>query len=128
MGKLDGKIALITGGNKGIGKGIARGLADEGATLVLAARGVEELDQTAEELRESGATVVTVPTDVTDEAQIEAMFERTMETFNRLDIWSIIRERLMGDRLTSYRRKHWIMCFLSISVRLFCVRVQRCGL
>ncbi len=86
MGKLDGKVALITGGNKGIGQGIARGLADEGATLVLAARGVEELNQTAEELRQEGATVLTVPTDVTDEAQIEAMFERTMETFNRLDI------------------------------------------
>jgi NAD(P)-dependent dehydrogenase (short-subunit alcohol dehydrogenase family) len=86
MGKLDGKVALITGGNKGIGQGIARGLADEGATLVLAARGVEELNQTAEELRESGTTVLTVPTDVTEEAQIEALFERTMETFNRLDI------------------------------------------
>ena len=86
MGKLDGKIALITGGNKGIGKGIARGLAAEGATLVLAARGVEELNQTAEELREGGTTVLAVPTDVTDEAQIEALFERTMETFNRLDI------------------------------------------
>ena len=86
MGKLDGKVALITGGNKGIGKGIARGLADEGANLVLAARGVDELNQTAEELREGGTTVLTVPTDVTDEAQIEALFERTMEAFNRLDI------------------------------------------
>ena len=58
MGKLNGKVALITGGNKGIGKGIARGLADEGATLVLAARGVEELDQTAAKLRQSGTTVL----------------------------------------------------------------------
>lgn len=86
MSKLDGKVVLITGGNKGIGKGIARGMAAEGATLVLAARGIQELDQTADELRKSGATVLTVPTDVTDEAQIEAMFERTMEAFNRLDI------------------------------------------
>ena len=86
MGKLDGKVALITGGNKGIGKGIACGLAEEGATLVLAARGVEELNQTAEELREGGTTVLAVPTDVTDEAQIEALFERTMETFDYLDI------------------------------------------
>jgi NAD(P)-dependent dehydrogenase (short-subunit alcohol dehydrogenase family) len=86
MGKLDGKVALITGGNKGIGKGIARRLADEGATLVLAARGVEELDQTASELRQGGTTVLAVPTDVTDEGQIEALFERTMEVFSRLDI------------------------------------------
>ena len=86
MDKLDGKVALVTGSGRGIGKGIARGLADEGAILVLAARSVEELNQTAEELRASGTTVLTVPTDVTDESQIEAMFERTMETFSRLDI------------------------------------------
>ena len=86
MGKLDDKVALITGGNRGIGKGIARGLADEGAILALAARGVEELNQTADKLREGGTTVLTVPTDVTDEGQIEALFERTMEAFNRLDI------------------------------------------
>jgi NAD(P)-dependent dehydrogenase (short-subunit alcohol dehydrogenase family) len=86
MGKLDGKVAIITGGNRGIGKGIARGLAAEGASVVLAARGVEELNQTAEELRANGATVLTIPTDVTDEAQIEALFERTMERFNRVDI------------------------------------------
>ena len=86
MGKLDGKVALVTGSGRGIGKGIARGLADEGAILVLAARSVEELNQTAEELREGGTSVLTVPTDVTDEAQIEVMFERTMEAFNRLDI------------------------------------------
>ena len=86
MSKLEGKVVLITGGNKGIGKAIARGMAAEGAILVLAARGIEELNQTAEELRKSSATVLTVPTDVTDEAQIEAMFERTMEAFKRLDI------------------------------------------
>ena len=84
MGKLDGKVALVTGGNKGIGQGIARGLAAEGATLVLAARGVEELNRTAEELREGGTTVLAVPTDVTDEVQIEALFERTMESVQSL--------------------------------------------
>ena len=86
MGKLDGKVAIVTGGNRGIGKGIARGLAAEGASIVLAARGVEELNQTAEELTASGATVLTVPTDVTDEAQVEALFEKTMEGFHRVDI------------------------------------------
>ena len=68
MGKLDGKAALVTGGNKGMVKGIARGLADEGTSLALATRGVENLDQTAEELQANGGTVITVPTDITDEA------------------------------------------------------------
>ncbi|MBI1923689.1 SDR family oxidoreductase, partial [Candidatus Poribacteria bacterium] len=86
MGKLDGKVALITGSNRGIGKGIARGLAAEGASLVLAARDVETLNRTAEELTANGATLLAVPTDVTDEAQVETLFERAMERFNRLDI------------------------------------------
>ncbi len=86
MGKLDGKVAIVTGGNRGIGKGIARGLAAEGASLVLAARDVETLNRTAEELTASGATLLAVPTDVTDEAQVETLFERAMERFNRLDI------------------------------------------
>ena len=86
MGKLDGKVALITGGNKGIGKGIARGLAAEGASLVLAARGTEALNQTVAELTQGGATVLGVSTDVTDEAQVEALFAKAMERFNRLDI------------------------------------------
>ena len=86
MGKLDGKVAIVTGGNRGIGKGIARGLATEGASLVLAARDVETLNRTAAELTASGATLLAVPTDVTDEAQVETLFERSMERFNRLDI------------------------------------------
>ncbi|MCZ6680109.1 MAG: SDR family NAD(P)-dependent oxidoreductase [Candidatus Poribacteria bacterium] len=86
MGKLDGKVALITGGNKGIGKGIARGLAAEGASLVLAARGVADLNRTEAELTESGAIVLTVPTDVTNETQVETLFARAMERFSRLDI------------------------------------------
>ena len=86
MGKLDGKVALITGGSKGIGKGIAQGLAGEGASLVLAARDAEALNATTEELMADGATVLAVPTDVTDEAQVDALFERTIERFNQLDI------------------------------------------
>ena len=83
MGQLDGKVALITGGSKGIGKGIARGLAEEGAVIVLAARDVEALNRTADEISENGTTVLAVPTDVTDEIQVERLFERTMQKFNR---------------------------------------------
>lgn len=86
MGKLDGKVALITGGNKGIGKGIAQGLAREGARLMLAARGIEELRRTADELTAEGAEVLPVPADVTDEKQVRQLFAQTIERFERLDI------------------------------------------
>jgi NAD(P)-dependent dehydrogenase (short-subunit alcohol dehydrogenase family) len=86
MGKLKGKVALVTGGNKGIGKGIAAGLAAEGAALVLTARGEPELRRTAEELAAHGTQVLPVPADVTDERQVQELFGRCLERFGRLDI------------------------------------------
>jgi len=86
MGKLDERVAIVTGGGSGIGKGIARSLAAEGAKIVIAARSVERLARAAQELADLGSTVVPVPTDVTDEAQVEALFARTMDLFHRLDI------------------------------------------
>jgi NAD(P)-dependent dehydrogenase (short-subunit alcohol dehydrogenase family) len=86
MGQLDGKIAIITGAGTGIGKGIARGFAREGASLVVASRNRNNLDATADELRTQGATVVVIPTDVTVEAQVVALFDQTMQQLGRLDI------------------------------------------
>jgi len=86
MGQLDGKIAIVTGAGTGIGKGIARGFAREGASLVVASRNKLTLDATAEELRPLGTTVAVIPTDVTVETQVEALFGETMRQFGRLDI------------------------------------------
>jgi NAD(P)-dependent dehydrogenase (short-subunit alcohol dehydrogenase family) len=86
MAKLIGKVALVTGGNKGIGKGIARGLAAEGASLVLTARGTVELQKTAGELAAQGSTVLALPADMTDEKQVQEMFRQTVERFGRLDL------------------------------------------
>jgi NAD(P)-dependent dehydrogenase (short-subunit alcohol dehydrogenase family) len=86
MGKLTGKVALVTGGNKGIGKGIARGLAREGARLTLTARGAEELLRTAQELTALGSEVLALPADVTDERQVQEVFAQTLSRFGRLDV------------------------------------------
>jgi NAD(P)-dependent dehydrogenase (short-subunit alcohol dehydrogenase family) len=86
MGKLDGKVALVTGASRGIGRAIAIALAHEGADLVLAARNADGLKQTEAAIVECGSAAEAVPTDVTSEEQIEALFARTMERFGRLDI------------------------------------------
>ncbi len=83
---LDGKTAIITGAGTGIGKGIARAYAREGASLVAASRNEANLAAAARELAPTGARVLAMPTDVTDEAQVAALFERTMSEFGRVDI------------------------------------------
>ncbi|HTE18473.1 MAG TPA: SDR family oxidoreductase [Armatimonadota bacterium] len=86
MGKLDGKVAIVTGGNRGIGAAVGRAFAREGCAVVLAARDAEKLAETAAAIEATGAAVLAVPTDVTDEAEVEALFARTAERFGRLDI------------------------------------------
>lgn len=86
MGQLDGKVAIITGGGSGIGKGIAKAFADEGCSVVIAARNGERLNAAAAELSSVGATVIAVPTDVTNEDQVIGLFAKTMDQFGRLDV------------------------------------------
>ena len=86
MGKLDGKIALVTGSSRSIGKAIAIAFAQEGANLVLAARSIEGLNATAKAIKESGREAEVVPTDVKVESEINHLFKTAMERFGRLDI------------------------------------------
>jgi len=86
MAQLQDKVAIVTGGGSGIGKGIARAFAEEGCAVVIAGRTAPRLEEAAQELRETGAEVVAIPTDVTDEAQVVALFRGTMDRFGRLDI------------------------------------------
>jgi NAD(P)-dependent dehydrogenase (short-subunit alcohol dehydrogenase family) len=86
MGQLDGKIAIVTGGGSGIGKGIAKAFVDEGCAVVIAARNGDRLNAAARELAGDAGTVVAIPTDVNDEDQMANLFAKTMEQFGRLDI------------------------------------------
>ena len=86
MPQLDGKVALITGGSKGIGRAIALAYADAGADVALAARGAEALEKTAQEIEERGRKAIFVPTDVADVEQVNALVERTTTELGGLDI------------------------------------------
>ena len=85
--RLDGKVAVITGGGRGIGQAIARAYAAEGASLMLAARTDSELQQTAHEIREAhGGEVRTVIADVRVREQVENTVAQTEDHFGRIDV------------------------------------------
>jgi 2,3-dihydro-2,3-dihydroxybenzoate dehydrogenase len=83
---LGGKVALVTGAAQGIGEGVARALATEGALLVLADRNADGLAKVAAGLVEGGTAALAVPTDLTDEEQILALVERCVEAYGRIDM------------------------------------------
>jgi len=83
---LQGKVAVVTGAGRGIGKGIALGLAAAGADLVLAARSADEIEAVGQEVAELGTKSLAVPTDVADLDSLAALFERTTERFGGVDI------------------------------------------
>ena len=84
--ELAGKVALVTGASRGIGRAIAEGLAAEGARLVIAARGAEALDETQRDLEATGTDVLAVPADVGDDASVEALVEKARAHFGKIDI------------------------------------------
>ncbi len=83
---LAGKVALITGASRGIGAAAARLFARQGASVVLAARGLERLECVAQDIQASGSKALAVQTDVTQAAQVEALVQQSVAAFGRLDI------------------------------------------
>jgi 7-alpha-hydroxysteroid dehydrogenase len=84
--RVTDRVAIVTGAGQGIGRGIAIGLAEAGADVVLAARTAEDLDEVAGVIRASGRRALPVPTDVTEKQALEHLVARGVEEFGRLDI------------------------------------------
>ena len=83
---LKGKVAIVTGGNGGIGLGMARGLAGAGADIVVAARDAGKSEAAVAELTRQGARATAIATDVTDAASVKALVAATVQAFGRIDI------------------------------------------
>src|SRR6201996_5749503 len=83
---LSGKVAIVTGGNGGIGLGMARGLAEAGAAIAIVGRNETKSDAAAAELGQLGAKAIAVVTDVTDKAAVAAMVARVAGELGRIDI------------------------------------------
>jgi 2-deoxy-D-gluconate 3-dehydrogenase len=82
---LTGQVAIVTGGNGGIGLGIARGLAEAGASIVVAARNREKSAQAVKELEALGARAIALEVDVSQEASVAGMTAETVKAFGKLD-------------------------------------------
>jgi 2-deoxy-D-gluconate 3-dehydrogenase len=83
---LDGKVAIVTGGNGGIGLGMAKGLAAAGAAIVVAARNQDKTARAIAEIEALGVQALGLCTDVREEASVRAMVEATVDAFRGVDI------------------------------------------
>ena len=83
---LEGSVAIVTGAGRGIGRAISLALAHSGANVSLAARTASELGKVQKEIDASGTQAISLPTDVSQESQVIALVQKTLEQFGRLDI------------------------------------------
>jgi NAD(P)-dependent dehydrogenase (short-subunit alcohol dehydrogenase family) len=84
--KLKDKVAIVTGAGRGLGRSVALAFGRQGAKVVLAARGKDEINQLAEQLRALRKDAIAIPTDISDEDQVNLLVKRTLEVYGTVDI------------------------------------------
>ncbi len=112
MGRLEGKTAIVTGGGRGVGRGIVLELAKEGADIVIADIDLGNAERTAGEVREEGRQCTVVEVDVTDPASAAAGVERAIAERGQVDVLvnnaGVVAQHIGGGRITP---EDWDMCY-----------------
>lgn len=131
MKRLEGKVAVITGGNSGVGAATAKAFAKEGATVVITARREAALEAVAKEIEEAGGTVLAVATDISKPEDPERLMQIVMEKFGKIDVLvnnaGILEEGLKPidrftdedmDRIIETNEKGTMRCMRAASKRM----------
>ncbi|MGB5148360.1 MAG: SDR family NAD(P)-dependent oxidoreductase, partial [Porticoccaceae bacterium] len=117
---LTGKVAIVTGGNGGLGLGIAKGLASEGCAVALVGRNQTKIDAAVAEMTELGYKALGVQADVSKEDDVNRMVKETAEHFGRVDIlvnnaaisWGVAPEKLTLEQWNEFIAIDLTSCFL----------------
>ena len=106
-GSLDGKVAIVTGGSRGIGRFIAHRLAQEGASVVIAGRTLADLKITAEDISGNGGKVIGVQTDVSNEKSVHRLLSKTLTEFGTIDILINNAGQFLEKHVTEMSLNEW---------------------
>ena len=106
-----GKVAIVTGGGRGIGRAIALGLAKAGTSVVVASRTAEQVNAVAEEIRAAGGDALPMVTDLTDGSQLEQLAAETIKKYGRIDILVNNAARSFLRSLMDLREDGWDKVF-----------------
>ncbi len=114
MGVLDGKVVIVTGSSRGIGKGIAKTCGAEGARVVVVARTDQEggrlpgtIHQTVQVIQEAGGEAMAVRCDVTDEEQVQALAKAVVDAYGRIDVLVNNAAVQVNVGLLELQTRHW---------------------
>jgi len=123
--KLDGKVALVTGGGRGLGKFIATGLAEAGADVVITSRKMKNLEATASLLeKETGRKVMPIACDVAKEEEVEKMVQAVRDRFGRIDILVNNAGATWGAPTLDFPLERWDQLF-NVNVRGVWILTQK---